>query len=236
MKTKLLTLLYCTALALFIISFSVGIPIYCRFFYYIQIKTLKLEAATGLTYHDIKAAYDEVLNYLTMPWFAFGTGSLAYSASGKAHFSDCKTLFNINFTVMFLSAAVLITLKILQKRKIIKIPTLKGHQAYFYSAAGVLIIFATLAAVITADFDSAFEIFHAIFFPGKTDWLFNPLQDEIILIMPERFFVNCAIIIVVSVAVFCLSLFAADWLYRRRNALITPLISLNYRNFKRRKL
>ena len=59
-----LTALFVAALVILIMTFSIGLPIYCRFFYYIQINTLNLEEASGHTYAEIKAAYDEILDYL----------------------------------------------------------------------------------------------------------------------------------------------------------------------------
>jgi integral membrane protein (TIGR01906 family) len=45
------------------------------------------------------------------------------------------------------------------------------------------------------DFNRAFVIFHHIFFPGKDNWMFDPRTDEIILVLPQEFFRNCAILI-----------------------------------------
>ena len=57
----------------------------------------------------------------------------------------------------------------------------------------VTLLIALLAAL---DFDGAFTVFHSIFFPGKDNWLFDPVTDPVILILPEAFFRNCAIAIV----------------------------------------
>ena len=62
MKNKIITAVFIIALVLFILTFSIALPIYCRFFYYLQIKPLGLEQKTGWSYDVIKEAYDEVLN------------------------------------------------------------------------------------------------------------------------------------------------------------------------------
>jgi len=107
MKNKLLTALFGICLVLFMLTFCIGLPIYCRFFYYIQIKTLDLEEQTGWSYGTIKEAYDEVLDYLTLPGKQFGTGELKWSEDGKAHFDDCKVLFDLNLGLLLSSGAVL---------------------------------------------------------------------------------------------------------------------------------
>lgn len=193
------------------ITFSIGLPIYCRFFYYIQIKTLGLEESTGWSYDVIKEAYDDVLNYLTMPGFEFSTGQLKWSSEGKAHFDDCKVLFNLNLGVLISSAVLLIVTGVLTKLKVIKICRPFGHSACFLAAiiAVALPVVIGLLIVIVG-FDAAFEVFHAIFFPGKTNWVFNSRTDEIILIMPEQFFLNCAILIGVGLAIFAAALIIYD--------------------------
>lgn len=218
MKNKLLTALFCIALVLFMLTFAIGLPIYCRFFYYIQIKTLNLESQTGYSYEVIKQAYDEVLNYCTLPWVnTFSAGELKFSAEGAAHFADCKALFNLNLGVLLSSAVILIALLILQKFGKIKILSLKGHHAYFYSSIVALALPIIIGALAAINFDKAFEIFHSIFFPGKSNWLFDPRTDEIIKVMPEEFFMNCAIIIGVGLAAFASALIAADLiLYKKR--------------------
>ncbi len=216
MKNKLLTALFGICLVLFMLTFCIGLPIYCRFFYYIQIKTLDLEEQTGWSYGTIKEAYDEVLDYLTLPGKQFGTGELKWSEDGKAHFDDCKVLFDLNLGLLLSSGAVLLLLLILHKLKKIKLVSARGHEVYFYSAIATLALIAILAFLISINFERAFEIFHTVFFPGKTNWTFNQHTDEIILVMPQEFFMNCAIIIGVGIACFTGSLIAADLIRARK--------------------
>lgn len=210
MKNRVLTVVFAVCLVLFMLTFCIGLPIYCRFFYYIQIKTLKLEETTGFSYDVIKTAYDEVLDFCVLPWAKFGTGELKHSADGAAHFADCKVLFNLNFAVLVVSGAVLALLLILQKRKKCELLKLRGHRVYFGSAIVAVALPVALGFVISIDFNRAFEIFHAIFFPGKTNWVFDPRTDEIILVMPQEFFMNCAIIIGAGLVTFSAALIATD--------------------------
>ncbi len=223
-KTKktvniILTSVFCICLVLFMLTFAIGLPIYGRFFYYIQIKLLGMEDATGLSYNTIKQAYDEVLNFCTLPWVKqFSAGSLKFSAEGAAHFADCKVLFNLNFGVLVSSAAVLLITVILHKLKVITLLKVKGHKAYLISA-GVAVALPVIIIIIIAavGFDRAFEGFHAMFFPGKDNWIFNPYEDEIITVMPEEFFMNCAIIIASGLIGFAAALITADLILYKRN-------------------
>lgn len=205
-----LTVLFCVSLALFMLTFSIGLPIYCRFFYYIQIKTLKMEETTGFDYGVIKAAYDDVLNYLTLPNRPFGTGELKWTESEAAHFADCKVLFNLNLAVMIVGGVISLALVILNKLKIITLCKPFGRRAYLISAVGAVALPVVIGALAAINFDKAFEIFHRIFFPGKDNWTFDPRTEEIINVMPEQFFMNCAVIIGVGLIAFAAALIIVD--------------------------
>ena len=210
MKDKIVTIVFCVALIIFMLTFSIGLPIYCRFFYYLQIEPLGLVDSTGLTFEQIKTAYDDVLNFLTLPGFEFKTGELAFSQSGKSHFEDCKWLFNLNLYALIASTITLIVILVLKRCKKIALVKFFNRNCYFYSAIIPLAIIVVLAMVIAIDFNTAFEVFHAILFPGKNNWYFDPFTDEIILVMPQQFFMNCAILIGSSFATFCISFIVAD--------------------------
>ncbi len=210
-----LTVVFVVVLVLFMLTFSIGLPIYCRFFYYIQIKTLKLSnkaAAYGIDadYKDIKTAYDQILDFCTLPNRPFKSGIFKMSESGISHFADCKKLFDLNLAVMLVSGAITLALVLLNRFKVITLNRPMSHRAYLLSAIIALALPLIIGALAALNFDKAFEIFHGIFFPGKTNWTFDPWEDQIITVMPEEFFMNCAIIIGVGLVAFSGALIAAD--------------------------
>lgn len=216
-----LTVVFIIVLVIFILTFSIGLPIYCRFFYYIQIKTLNLPeqaARYGINadYNDIKTAYDRILDFCTLPNKPFKSGVFAMSESGISHFADCKVLFDLNLAGMIVSGAVTLTIVLLNRFKVITLVRPMGHRAYLISAIVALALPIVIGALAAINFDKAFEIFHGIFFPGKTNWTFDPYYDQIITVMPEEFFMNCAIIIGVGLIVFSAALIAADLVLWRK--------------------
>ena len=66
LKDRLLKLLFIINTSIFIVSFSILFVLLFRPFYYMQIKPLKIEEQSGLTYNEIKEAYDDVIDYLTL--------------------------------------------------------------------------------------------------------------------------------------------------------------------------
>lgn len=215
-KDRISGFTFCISLFLFIITFSIGLPIYFRPFYYWHIGPLDLEGISGFTEAQIKEAYNAVLNYLTLPGYEFSEGDMKYTADGAAHFADCKALFSLNAWVLIISAVIIAVLLLLRK---------KGKISGFYigevpatlcasgAAAGIV---AVLAAVVAVDFNSAFKDFHTLFFAGKSNWMFDDKMDQIINVLPKRFFANCAILICCSTTLFVLVFLVSHIIKRKR--------------------
>lgn len=234
MKDKLLTVLFAIAAALLILSFSIGLPIYFRPFYYMQIESLEIPEVSGEDIDTIKEAYNELLDYLTFPGTEFGTGEFEYTESGKAHFVDCKFLFMLDFWVFIASLVTVATLIILVKRKVFQLCLPFGFHPIFVSAVSILLLFAIVAALVAVDFDSAFTVFHMILFPGKTNWYFNWYEDEIIRILPEEFFMNCAILIFASIVILCIGAIVFGIVEKkRRNIEPRVVIKTHYIDFSK---
>ncbi len=198
-ESKIISVLFGIAVVILVITMSIGLPIYIRQFYYAHIDALNLSENTGYTKAEIYDAYDDVLDYLTIPGEEFGTGNLPHSEEGRSHFADCKKLFDLNAVALLISFAAVLTIYILSKVRVIRLAEPFGFKISFFAGIVTLALFLALAVVVLMDFQTAFFTFHRIFFPGKSNWLFNPLTDPIILIMPRQFFMNCAILICSSI-------------------------------------
>ena len=221
MKNKILpfslTLLFGVAVFFFIITVSIGLPIYLRFFYYAHINALNLPKTTGYDYQTIKTAFDEMMNYLTLPNFEFSTGALKYSAEGASHFADCKALFNLNLAVLIVSSTIIIAVLLLERFKVVSLFRPFKMNVSLISACCVLGIFLILAVIIAIDFNNAFIVFHKIFFAGKDNWNFYPEVDEVITILPAQFFLNCAILIILSIILISVGIILFQAIKRHKN-------------------
>ena len=198
-----LSAIFVIAVVILTITFSIGLPIYFRPFYYAHVPSIqeefKEELDVTLERDYIIDAYDEVLDFLTKNGREFGTGELPYSEEGKGHFEDCKVLFDLNKYAFMISMAIVVVLTLLNCFGVIKLLRPRGFSLTFIAGVGTLSLFLVLALVVSVDFDTAFTVFHKIFFPGKDNWMFDPNKDPIIMFMPQRFFMNCAILICSSI-------------------------------------
>ena len=222
MKTaKWLSVLLAVTLAVFFLSASIAVPILFRPYYEAQIDALGLVSQTGWDAATIREAYHDVMDFLV--WGApFDTGTLQWSASGRAHFADCQRLFRLNFVLLGVSALLLLLFGWLHRKRHIRFPRLLGRSPAFWAAAGMCILLLAAAAWAAIDFDSLFRTFHQAFFPGETNWLFDPRTDEIILILPEAFWIRTgALVIILSLGGAVLTAAVAEYLHRRRPAAST---------------
>lgn len=220
--SKLLAFFTGVFTALLVLTASIAAPLLCRPFYYAHIEALNLDGYTGLSVAQIKQAFDQVMDYCLGLRPDFAAGVLPFSQSGASHFADVRVLFLLDLWVAVLSLAALVILFVIgRKRKLTPAPLL-GHGPGFWAAIGLGGVFLIVGGLAATNFDRAFVVFHSLFFPGKTNWLFDWHTDPIILLLPETFFRNCAILILALLIFWCLVLIAADLLAQRRRRSMTP--------------
>ena len=219
MKTsKPLSLFTALFTALAVLSGSIAAPLLCRPFYYAHIGPMGLTEYAGLTAEEIRQAFDQVMDFCLGLRPDFAAGVLPWSQSGAGHFADVRRLFLLNLRVLALSLAGLLLLLVYSRLKHVRPYCFRGRGPGFWAAAGLAAVFLVVGGLAALDFDRAFVIFHALFFPGKTNWLFDWRTDPVILILPETFFRNCALLILALVMLWCAVLIFADlWAGKRRN-------------------
>ncbi len=186
----------------FILTVSIAVPLVFRGFYYMQIDSLNLVEETGYSKEEIVEAFDDMMDFCLFGG-EFSTGTLKWSEDGKSHFEDVAKLFRLDFIVLFISGSgILIGYYLKKKKNILPMP-FYGYGPKYWGSILLGNVFIIIDLIWARKYIAAFTIFHQIFFPGKTNWLFNPKTDEIINILPEEFFMNCAILIVVVMVIFC---------------------------------
>lgn len=177
-----------------------------RDFYTAQIGPLGICEASGLTRQQAAEAYGDVMDYCMGRRPDFSAGVLPFSAEGAGHFADVRGLFLLVVWVFVAAAGLLLTGAVVCRLRRQRLPRLGGRTPGFWAACGLGGLFLLIALLAALNFDGAFTVFHSIFFPGKDNWLFDPVTDPVILILPEAFFRNCAIAIVTVLLTVCIML------------------------------
>ncbi len=191
---KVLSVILSIAIALATIAFAIAVPISFRPFYYVQIDALEIEQRSGFSRDTIVDAFDSVMDYLHGKG-EFSVGTLKYSVEGKDHFVDCKFLFDLDYTVLLISAVLIIAVFVICSFAKIKPHKFLGFAPSFFSGVGILAVFTVVGIIGIINFDFLFTAFHKVFFPGKSNWVFDWYSDEIIRILPQEFFASCAALI-----------------------------------------
>lgn len=199
-RFKITDLLVGIIFALLFISIGVVFSVNFRPLYYMDIKLLHIDALSGLTNSEIIKNYDALINYCS-PFFhgnlKFPT--LTASESGLSHFAEVKDIF----TDFYIIGAVTLVLGIII---IIKKARNKDYNYLLVSAITAIVLPMLLGLVMLIDFDRTFILFHKIFFKNN-DWLFDPVTDPVINILPDTFFMHCALLIIIVVLLFSTTFF-----------------------------
>jgi integral membrane protein (TIGR01906 family) len=180
---------------LLFISAGVIITINFRPLYYLDIKLLDIVKDSGYSKGEILENYNALIDYCS-PFF---TGSLKFptfeaSQSGLQHFAEVKNIFVSFYYIGIVTLVFGITVMI-QKHK--------NREFGYLLVSGVtsVVLPALLGIYMSMDFDRAFLLFHKLFFRNDY-WIFDPVTDPVIMILPEDFFLHCAIMIISIVLLF----------------------------------
>jgi len=217
-RFKITDLVYGIIFTLLFISIAVVITVNFRPLYYMDIKLLDIEASSGLDKATIRENYDALIDY-SSPFFrgALRFPSLDASESGLQHFAEVKDIFTGFYVIAAICLIAGIAIIICKSR-------IKDYSYLLVSAIMAIVLPLLLALFIAIDFDTAFVIFHKIFFRNDY-WLFDPVTDPVITILPAEFFMHCAIMIILIVVLFSL-LFILLYLRARKH------IGIKYRKIK----
>lgn len=192
---------------IFFISVGLAIAIYFRPFYYMGMERISEE--TGYSVDVIKENYDALIDYCS-PFF---TGELDFptlpeSETGVSHFVEVKVIFNLFFALLLVTPLFLAGLIYLQHKR--------GSTSWMLASPVIVCVLPLLIGLACAiDFNRIFVLFHQVVF-NNDDWLFSPYEDPIILFLPERFFLQCALIIVGTVLVGCGVLLTLHFVHKNK--------------------
>lgn len=209
-KKYLTNILIGLLFTLLLISLGVFLAIHFRPLYYFDIDFLNIEAESGFSREIILKNYNALIDYcspffygpLTFPTFLASPG-------GIRHFAEVKVIFNTIFYLGLLSIFFLIPLVVVKARK---------KETGFLLASSLMSIFLPLVVGLgcAINFDAAFVIFHKIFFRND-DWIFDWYTDEVIRILPETYFLHCALLIIGTVLLGSLFLYLCHRKFHKKN-------------------
>lgn len=175
-------------LSVFIISGSVILGVSYKELYYNDIKKLNLSEVSGFTEEEIKLNYDYLIDYnLSKDVEEFDLPTIDYSKQGKIHFEEVRDIFQIFKLIFYVTGILSIISTIINiKNKNIK---------FLDTTSKINILLPVITAIpLIINFNYFFVKFHEIAFSNDY-WIFNPIIDPVIKMLPEEIFFNIGIFI-----------------------------------------
>lgn len=144
----------------FLLFLSIGVIFTINFrpLYYLDIKLLKISETSGYSKDEIIANYNALIDY-SSPFYkgSLSFPTLAASPEGIQHFREVKNIFTLFYILALFSFITAVAIIIRKSRK--------RDFSYLAVSSLVSIILPVIIGLFLAiDFDTAFIIFHKLFF------------------------------------------------------------------------
>jgi integral membrane protein (TIGR01906 family) len=170
------------------------------------------EAWTGFTTEQLAAVTNPILLDLVLGPPDFDVtldGAAVLNDNERGHMRDVRGVFFGFFAVAVAAAAVLVLMFLAARG-----PEARARFWRRLARTGYAIVAVTVVGGVAGllFFDSAFILFHEIFFPGG-NYLFDPGTERLVQLFPQQFWVDSAIGVGVVVIILAL---AMSWVARRR--------------------
>lgn len=190
------------------ISFWSVCVIYFRPLYTWSIGLFHIEKTSGFPKEKILENYNALIDY-NLPWVTgkLSLPSLPQSPEAIQHFIEVKDIFNV-FIALIPITSILLVFYVL--------PAKKKRNFHFLKMTSITLVLAPfiLGSGFVMDFDKTFTLFHKLLFDNDY-WIFDPVCDPIITILPEEFFMLCGIVIIMLQL---LTSFCCYFVYRKNSS------------------
>ena len=190
-----------------VLSISIDFTLVFKPLYYFDITNLSIASSSNLSKVDILKNYNYTINYvIENKSSVYNLPTLPSSPEAQIHFYEVKQLFVKMTIFLIISLVVVVAYGIFIK---IKPRVLKW--------SSILLLLSSIGIIIPSliNFNDFFDFFHSVFFKNSY-WEFDPIKDPIITILPEDFFLHCAILII---SLWLLSSLVLALIYKKRKRL-----------------
>lgn len=193
-----------------LLSLGIVFTINFRPLYYLDVKLLNIPETSGYSKEEIIENYDALIDY-SSPFYKgkLSFPSLDASPSGIQHFEEVKDIFVAFYWLGAISIISALAIIIYKSR-------IKDISYLLVSSITAIILPLVVGCLLAIDFDRAFLIFHKIFFSNDY-WIFDPLIDPVINILPATFFLHCALLIIAFIIIGSLIMLLI-YLYLKRHS------------------
>ena len=156
--------------------------------YRLDMKVYDISAESGYPEDEVYENYRALIAYnrirggekLELP-------TMPVSETASIHFAEVKRIFVAIQLAFFISLPVCVLLVLLRRRK-------PGGGWLFITGMACGVLPLVLGGGVALNWESFFIGFHELVFDNDY-WLFDPAEDPVILILPDGYFMHCAVMI-----------------------------------------
>lgn len=194
---------------IFFISLGVVLVLNFRFLYYFDIDALGISQSSGLAKEIIIENYNALMEYCS-PFFhgELSFPTLGASTNGLIHFAEVKRIFNLFYLLLPITFLFLAGTIVYKKKK-------KDSSYLLVSSITTIVLPLIVGIASILNFDKTFVLFHELVFRNDY-WIFDASTDPIITLLPEEFFLHCALFIVIVVLIGSVILFGTFRLLKKK--------------------
>ncbi|TAH67880.1 MAG: TIGR01906 family membrane protein [Anaerolineaceae bacterium] len=209
---KITDLLIGLIFTLLFLSLGVIFTINFRPLYYLDIKLLNIPESSGYSREVIIENYDALIDY-SSPFYkgSLSFPSLEASLSGIQHFEEVKDIFIAFYWLGAFTIITVIAIIVYKSRK-------RDFSYLAVSSITAIVLPVIVGLLLAIDFDRSFLIFHRLFFDNDY-WIFDPITDPVINILPSTFFLHCALLIIVFILLGSLILYLVYLYFKKRSGI-----------------
>ncbi|MFI3205840.1 MAG: TIGR01906 family membrane protein [Clostridia bacterium] len=202
---------------LFIVSFATVVTLNFRTLYYINVDSQNLAETSGYSQETIIENYDILIDYNSIFNFSeLEFNGLEMSDEGKIHFEEVKAIF-VGIQVLLILTFIGTVFGVYKKIK------QKDFDFLLMSSVITIVLPVVLGTIIAINWQWCFITFHKIAFRNDY-WIFDPIKDPIITLLPDSFFMQCAIMIV-SIILLISATMLVFWLVKKNNKINDTIIN-----------
>jgi len=174
-------------LYLWLVSGTIILTINASWLYYFNDQWQHLGRLVNLSTGRLMVNYYQLLAYLNFPWVPkLKMSDFTDSTSALVHFADVKNLFLLDYAVFLITCVTTCYLWRRLKRD-------RQLWRFVLPMQTALWVPPLIAAAMAVNFNQFFIFFHKVLF-RNADWLFDPLFDRIIIVLPDTFFLQCFVL------------------------------------------
>ncbi|MDV3429002.1 MAG: TIGR01906 family membrane protein [Bacillota bacterium] len=209
---KSIQIFFSLILAVLVISIAAKISLNYRGIYYADIERLNISKTVNMENQVIRSNYNSIIDYLQGKSEKLNTPDFKMSQQGRSHFDDVRKLYKQIDKIFYISLIIsLIGIAIFSIKRL--------FDYLKYSAWILIALPAVLSIFAFTNFNFIFTLFHKISFSNDL-WLFDPAEDPIINILPEKYFMHQAVFILLIIFISALLMLLIYKIFKKRKNII----------------